>query len=1006
MTSSIRVASLLAAVITLGLANAAAAATFTVNSVADTTDGSCDAIADGGDCTLREALAVADGAHTINFSFSPAPAGGPVIFLNSGLVIDEEQITIDGYDCTGCGVVTENTNDPADGFNLSIGPTLDGSLMLALSPLLLVDADEATVRGLNVRNGPQAGIEVDAYEAEIEGCLIGTSRDGLSAAPNNIGIAMVAGDGGSDEGSTIGPFNVISGNTAAGISIFDDDPDYGTIVGNLIGTDITAEFGLGNGGHGIEAIGPDGNGFLQVWTVGDESSPGGENANIISGNGGSGIYHEAEVNAWNVFGNVVGLNGAQDAAIPNGAYGYECQGVSGGDGYPRNTDFEENVFSGNTLAGVFGSGCQNQDFVNNQVGTDSTGVLDFGNGAEGFYLLAEDTHNTEDWDIGGSTADTANIIAFNTTDGIRLRRDGIRQNRTNTIWVNLFYDNGGLAVDIEAASSGDGPTAGACSNDTAFGNRGAARPVITSAYLDGTELSVTGTHCGLGVVGIWGADEDPTGYGEPAEWIGGATVSLFGGWEIVADPSPMAAGEIITALGFDFDQETGESALNFAVVDCDADGDGDNIAECGGGDCDDTDPTVSSLEPEICDGLDNDCDGLPEADEVDDDGDGVMICEGDCDDGDDTISPLASESCNGVDDDCDGTIDEGFDLDGDLWTTCAGDCDDSDPLINPTASEVCDGVDNDCDGLLLAGEVDADGDGYLVCEGDCDDTSAAVNPGAVEVCDGVDNDCDSSIDEGFDSDGDGFTTCAGDCDDTNANIYPGAPELCDFLDDDCDGVVPADESDDDGDGYLPCGNDCDDTNPLINPAAAEVCDGADNDCDGSIDEGFDGDGDGFTTCAGDCDDTNSTINPGATEVCDGIDNDCDSSIDEGFDGDGDGFSSCNGDCDDGDATVNPDAAEVCNGVDDDCDGSIPADEVDGDGDGVSECDGDCDPTDDDVFPGATETCDGVDEDCDGTVDEGFDGDGDGFSSCDGDCDDGDAAVNPDAAEACNGIDDD
>ena len=58
MTSSIRVASLLAAVITLGLANAAAAATFTVNSVADTTDGSCDAIADGGDCTLREALAL------------------------------------------------------------------------------------------------------------------------------------------------------------------------------------------------------------------------------------------------------------------------------------------------------------------------------------------------------------------------------------------------------------------------------------------------------------------------------------------------------------------------------------------------------------------------------------------------------------------------------------------------------------------------------------------------------------------------------------------------------------------------------------------------------------------------------------------------------------------------------------------------------------------------------------------------------------------------------------
>jgi len=42
------------------------------------------------------------------------------------------------------------------------------------------------------------------------------------------------------------------------------------------------------------------------------------------------------------------------------------------------------------------------------------------------------------------------------------------------------------------------------------------------------------------------------------------------------------------------------------------------------------------------------------------------------------VNPGASELCNGVDDDCDGSVDGGFDSDGDGWTTCAGDCDDSD----------------------------------------------------------------------------------------------------------------------------------------------------------------------------------------------------------------------------------------------------------------------------------------------------------------------------------------
>ena len=138
----------------------------------------------------------------------------------------------------------------------------------------------------------------------------------------------------------------------------------------------------------------------------------------------------------------------------------------------------------------------------------------------------------------------------------------------------------------------------------------------------------------------------------------------------------------------------------------------------------------------------------------------------DCNDGDASVHPGAAEVCNGVDDNCDGIVDESFpDEDGDGVTTCAGDCNDTDPAINPSATEVCNALDDDCD-LLVDEGFDVDGDLVTTCQGDCDDTRADVNPGATEICNAIDDDCDLLIDEGFDADGDGSTTCAGDCNDT------------------------------------------------------------------------------------------------------------------------------------------------------------------------------------------------------------------------------------------------
>lgn len=172
-------------------------------------------------------------------------------------------------------------------------------------------------------------------------------------------------------------------------------------------------------------------------------------------------------------------------------------------------------------------------------------------------------------------------------------------------------------------------------------------------------------------------------------------------------------------------------------------------------DCNDTLATCYPGAPELCDGLDNNCDGIIPSEEFDNDGDGVTACEGDWDDTDPNSYPNAPEICDGIDNDGDGNIPaEEMDNDGDGFSICEGDFDDDDANSYVGAPEICDGLDNDGDGDTPAEELDNDGDGYASCEGDFDDNDATVYPGATELCDGIDNDCDNEIDEDLNCDED------------------------------------------------------------------------------------------------------------------------------------------------------------------------------------------------------------------------------------------------------------
>ena len=403
------------------------------------------------------------------------------------------------------------------------------------------------------------------------------------------------------------------------------------------------------------------------------------------------------------------------------------------------------------------------------------------------------------------------------------------------------------------------------------------------------------------------------------------------------------------------------------------------VNKCKGGKIATCDDPLAGAEKEVCNGVDDDCNG--QIDELAEFSCGMGACKhqlAGCTAGKitacDANTGAKAEACNGIDDDCDGQTDE------ELPTSLCGvgqcehiiaACKDGVSVICDAFAgqkdEACNGLDDDCNGKIdelwpslgqaCDGPQDADscpGGVFTCAKGGVGVTCVGDGTFKTEACNGIDDDCNGKVDEAGafgcvlyyqDGDGDGFgasnitpacqcqpsgiftAASAGDCNDKAVGVSPGATETCNGIDDNCNGLV--DEGvltlfflDQDGDGY---------GTPVSTSACAAPP--------------------GYTAKSGDCNDFNLAIHPGAPEQCNDIDDNCNGAADEGLvqstlytDLDGDGFGAkqgkakkkcldqggepplgfalSNDDCNDSNAAIFPGAPELCDGILNNCNGAV------------------------------------------------------------------------------------
>lgn len=367
----------------------------------------------------------------------------------------------------------------------------------------------------------------------IKGNYIGTPPSGVgSGIFNGTGIVLsLQADWTLIGGWEPGARNVISGNDFAGI-VIDATADHTIVHNNFIGTDCFGSLPLPNGGYGLIVNSP----HNEIGAAGerpnefDSNGPDLPRGNLISGNGGGGIWLNGSMASNNViYANLIGTDISGTHAVPNLGIGIHISQA-----HDNRIGFDLQFFNrGNLIAGNTGSGIsiggvfvvERTIIEGNIIGTRMSTGAPLANGVHGIFLA--EARNTKI---------LRNSIAYNGAAGIAARGSGSSTNNLigNEEQPNFIYSNGSVGIDLTSFNPDGATTNDHCDADSGGVNRGQNFPVITfvtntpsgELRIDGYINSTANTEFALNF--FFNFYCDPSGHGEADFWIGATNVTTSG----------------------------------------------------------------------------------------------------------------------------------------------------------------------------------------------------------------------------------------------------------------------------------------------------------------------------------------------------------------------------------------------------------------------------------------------------------------------------------------------
>jgi uncharacterized repeat protein (TIGR01451 family) len=439
--------------------------------------------ADSGAGSLRDAMEQSElnpGADIITFNL---PSGQTEIQPSSPLpeIYGDLQInanTQPGY--TGVPIVEVN--------GVNAGAGVDGFRLFG---------SNISIRGLSINGYSADGIYAVGSQIVVEGNHLGLRPDGITARSNGRrGIYIQDSNAVTIGGLTTSTKNVISGNGEDGVFIIDSTNI--TLQNNFIGTNAIGSTGVGNAFSGI-TIDSDINPSSNI-TIGRDVPNGG---NLISGNIDSGVNILDQSTNVRIYNNIIGLNAAQNATLPNGdpnsGFGAFTAGIYSAFGVSDITiggssANQRNIISGNTGDGVYlGNDNDGAIVQNNIIGTNPSNASALGNGKNGIMV-----YSAVNQLIGGIGSNVGNILANNGQHGVAVEvgvgGGGLIDPVNVPILGNSTFGNGRLGINLENIAENANFIDPNDNLDIDTGPNGLQNsPVISGRTINSSDITVNGT---------------------------------------------------------------------------------------------------------------------------------------------------------------------------------------------------------------------------------------------------------------------------------------------------------------------------------------------------------------------------------------------------------------------------------------------------------------------------------------------------------------------------------